>query len=124
MGKLGFKDAPQTWLAAILCLLGVASLELGGDGGLGDVGPGDFWAAMQAVGFGVGFYFTEKMMAKEPDQALPITAVQVGMTAFFGAIWAILDGTGLLGGFGGDHGAWLFDAGTRSHYAIPGLFLS
>ena len=57
--KLGWKDAPQTWLAAALCLMGVASLELGGDGGLGDIGMGDFWSVMQAVGFGVGFFFTE-----------------------------------------------------------------
>jgi hypothetical protein len=62
--KLGWKDAPQTWIAAMLCLMGVAALELGGEGGLGDVGMGDFWSVMQAVGFGVGFFFTEKLMAK------------------------------------------------------------
>mmetsp|Transcript_21524 Transcript_21524/g.46769 ORF Transcript_21524/g.46769 Transcript_21524/m.46769 type:complete len:511 (-) Transcript_21524:300-1832(-) len=122
--KLGWKDAPQTWIAAVLCLMGVAALELGGDGGLGDVGMGDFWAAMQAVGFGVGFFFTEKLMAKEPDQALPLTAVQVGMTAFWGSIWAALDGIGVLGDFGGDQGAWLLDETTRSQYAIPGVFLA
>ena len=122
--KLGWKDSPQTWLAAGLCMIGVGTLELGGGGGLGDIGMGDFWAVMQAVGFGVGFHFTERMMAKEPDQALSITAVQVGMTAFWGAVWALLDGTGLLGGFGGDHGAWLLDETTRAQYALPGLFLS
>ena len=198
--KLGWKDAPQTWLAAILCLVGVAALELGGEGGMGNVGMGDFWAAMQAVGFGVGFFFTEKLMAKvrtlmlyysfivdfilysamhrtstgaiikwcivddwivgidhsqheskyiqysrynhkqihlnnipnvsyysffqEPDQALSLTAVQVGMTAFWGSIWALLDGTGVLGGFGGDQGAWLMDEVTRTQYAVPGVFLS
>ena len=63
-------------------------------------------------------------MAKEPDQALPLTAVQVGMTAFWGSIWAILDGTGVLGDFGGDHGAWLLDEVTRTQYAIPGVFLA
>eukprot|EP00568_Trieres_chinensis_P010293 CAMPEP_0183295958 /NCGR_PEP_ID=MMETSP0160_2-20130417/3708_1 /TAXON_ID=2839 ORGANISM="Odontella Sinensis, Strain Grunow 1884" /NCGR_SAMPLE_ID=MMETSP0160_2 /ASSEMBLY_ACC=CAM_ASM_000250 /LENGTH=505 /DNA_ID=CAMNT_0025457507 /DNA_START=47 /DNA_END=1564 /DNA_ORIENTATION=+ len=122
--KLGWKDSPQTWIAALLCIIGVGSLELGGEGGLGDVGWGDLYAILQAVGFGVAFRFTEGMMAKEPDQALPITAVQVGMTAFFGAVWAALDGTGLLGGFGGDNGAWLLDATTREQYALPGLFLS
>lgn len=123
--RLGWKDAPQTWLAATLCLMGVAALELGGDGGLGDIGMGDFWSVMQAVGFGVGFFFTEKLMAREPDMALPLTAVQVGMTAFWGAVWAILDGTGVLPGeFGGDHGAWLLDEVTRSQYAIPGVFLA
>mmetsp|Transcript_30279 Transcript_30279/g.54828 ORF Transcript_30279/g.54828 Transcript_30279/m.54828 type:complete len:503 (+) Transcript_30279:129-1637(+) len=122
--KLGWKDAPQTWIAAILCLLGVAALELGGDGGLGNIGMGDFWSVMQAVGFGVGFYFTEKLMAKEPDMALPLTAVQVGMTAFWSSIWAVLDGTGMLGDFGGNQVAWLLDDVTRSQYAIPGVFLA
>jgi len=123
--RLGWRDAPQTWIAAGLCLAGVAALELGGDGGLGDVGVGDFWATMQAVGFGVGFFFTEKLMAKEPDQALPLTAVQVGMTAFWGSVWALLDGMGLLGGFGGnDEGAWLLNEATRAQYAMPGVFLS
>jgi len=122
--KLSWREAPQTWIAAVLCLMGVAALELGGDGGLGDVGAGDFWAAMQAVGFGVGFFFTEKLMAKEPDQALPLTAVQVGMTAFWGSVWALLDGTGVLGDFGGDQGAWLLNEATRAQYAVPGVFLS
>mmetsp|Transcript_10704 Transcript_10704/g.15996 ORF Transcript_10704/g.15996 Transcript_10704/m.15996 type:complete len:470 (-) Transcript_10704:258-1667(-) len=120
---MGWKDAPQTWLAAILCLAGVGALELGGSG-LGDVGWGDFWSAMQAVGFGVGFFFTERMMAKEPDQALSITACQVGMTAFWGSIWAVLDGTGVLGNFAGDHGAWLLDETTRSQYSLQGLLYS
>ena len=123
--KLGWKDAPQTWIAAVLCLTGVAALELGGGGGLFDgIGIGDFWSAMQAVGFGVGFFFTEKLMAKEPDQALPLTAVQVGMTAFWGSVWALLDGTGMLGDFGGNSVAWLLEETTRAQYAVPGVFLS
>lgn len=123
--KLGWKDAPQTWIAAALSLTGVGCLELLGDGGgLGNVGWGDFWSIMQAVGFGVGFFFTERMMAKQPEQALPITACQVGMTAFWGGIWAFLDGMGYLGDFAGDQGPWLLDETTRAHYALPGLFLS
>ena len=46
------------------------------------------------------------------------------MTAFWGSVWALLDGTGMLGGFGGDHGAWLLDETLRSQYAMPGVFLS
>jgi hypothetical protein len=46
------------------------------------------------------------------------------MTAFWASVWALLDGTGMLGGFGGDHGAWLLDEVTRSQYAMPGVFLS
>jgi len=122
---LGWKDAPQTWIAAGLSLTGVGCLELLGDGGgLGNLGAGDFWSVMQAVGFGVGFFFTERMMAKRPDQALPITACQVGMTAFWGGLWAFLDGMGYLGDFAGNQGAWLLDETTRGHYALPGLFLS
>lgn len=122
--KLGWKEAPQIWLAAMFCIVGVGALELGGEGGLGEVGIGDFWAIMQAVGFGVAFHFTEKMMGKNPDQALPITAVAVGMTAFFGAIWAVLDGTGVINMGAGDYGSWLLDETTRSQFALPGLFLS
>jgi len=33
--KLAWKDAPQTWLAAVICLIGVATIELGGGEGLG-----------------------------------------------------------------------------------------
>jgi len=86
--KLGWKDAPQTWIAAILCIVGVGVLEVGGGEGLGDIGWGDFWAVLQGFGFGVSFYVTERMMARDPGQALPITAVQVSTTAFFASVWA------------------------------------
>lgn len=121
--QLGWNKSPQTWIAAALCFAGVGCLELGGEGL--EIGPGDIWAVLQAVGFGVAFRFTEGMMAKEPDQALPITAVQVGMTAFFGALWALLDGTGCLQVLNGAHahGPWLLEESTRNQYALPGLFL-
>jgi len=123
--KMGFADAPQTWIAAITCLVGVGVLELGGDGGLGDVGWGDFWSLLQAVGFGTSFFLTERMMAKEPSQALPITAMQCAMSAGFAGIWAGLDGTGFMDGalaFGSPHGAWLFDETVASSFTLPGLF--
>jgi drug/metabolite transporter (DMT)-like permease len=123
--KMGFSDAPQTWIAAITCLFGVGVLELGGDGGLGDVGWGDFWSLLQAVGFGTSFFLTERMMAKEPSQALPITAMQCAMSAGFAGIWAGLDGTGFMDGalaFGSPHGAWLFDENVASTFTLPGLF--
>merc|ERR1712238_421168 len=47
-----------------------------------------------------------------------------GMTAFWGGIWAFFDGMGYLGDFAGNQGAWLLEETTRSHYALPGLFLS
>lgn len=125
--KMGFSDAPQTWIAAITCLVGVGVLELGGDEGLGQIGWGDFWSVLQAVGFGTSFFITERMMAKEPSQALPITAMQCAMSAAFAGIWAALDGTGFMDGalsFGSPHGAWLLDENVASTFTLPGLFLN
>jgi len=124
--KMGFADAPQTWIAAITCLVGVGVLELGGDGGLGDVGWGDVWSVLQAVGFGTSFFITERMMAKEPSQALPITAMQCSMSALFAGAWAGLDGMGAMDGafsFGSPHGAWLLDESVKASFTLPGLFL-
>merc|ERR1719201_2063849 len=45
--KMGFRDAPQTWLAAALCLCGVALLELGGADGFGSLGAGDVFSVLQ-----------------------------------------------------------------------------
>lgn len=125
--KMGFADAPQTWIAAITCLIGVGILELGGEGGLGDVGWGDLWSVLQAVGFGTSFFITERMMAKEPSQALPITAMQCAMSAAFAGIWACLDGVGAMDGFfafGSPHGAWLLEESTKSTFTLPGLFFT
>jgi drug/metabolite transporter (DMT)-like permease len=108
---MGIKDTPQTWLAAILCLAGVGVLELydpsGGE--MLDVGFGDVLALLQAVGFGTSFFLTERMMRGQPDQALPITAVQVSMTALISMIWCLSDG-------------WIGTPGSES-FALPGMFL-
>lgn len=133
--KMGFEDAPQTWIAAATCLIGVGVLELGGGDGASAttaaVGWGDFWSVLQAVGFGTSFFLTERMMAKEPSQALPITAMQCAMSALFAGAWALLDGCGVANdafSFGSPHGAWLLDASTgafvggESPFALPGLF--
>ncbi|KAK3245187.1 hypothetical protein CYMTET_45232 [Cymbomonas tetramitiformis] len=89
---LGLRDAPQVWLAAVLALVGVGFLELSGvDGAAGGPGIGDFYSVLQAVGFGTSFFLTEKMMAKNPTQALPITAMQVGVCAVLAGIWAVGD---------------------------------
>ena len=55
----GIKEAPQTWLAALLCLCGVCSLELFGGGTdisetISRLGRGDALSLVQAVGFGTG----------------------------------------------------------------------
>jgi len=109
---LGLKDAPQTWLAASLCLLGVGILELfdpvTGLFGVEAVGFGDFLALLQAIGFGTSFFLTERMMRESPDQALPITAVQVSMSALLCGVWCVLDG-------------WM-GSDSSSMYALPNMF--
>jgi drug/metabolite transporter (DMT)-like permease len=90
---MGWKDAPQTWLAALLCLAGVGFLELwGAQPGALTVAKGDLLALVQAVGFGTGCYLSARMVQKEPDQVLPITAVLVATTAFWAMLWSLSDG--------------------------------
>lgn len=118
--KLGFFDAPQVWLAAVLALAGVGLLELGG--GDVSVGWGDVWSVLQAIGFGTSFYITERMMAKEPDQVLPITAAQCAVSALVAGVWALGDGLAL-GPFAslGSSG-WLLDASlVGGSFTLPGL---
>lgn len=115
---MGIKEAPQTWLAAALCLSGVAALELfgGSDGtsafslaeSLSRLGVGDALSVLQAVGFGTGIYMSEKMMKTEPDQAIQITAGLVTTTAFFAMLWCLADG-------------WMSEPGWES-MGLPGLF--
>ena len=88
---LGLKEAPQTWLAAVLCLSGVGVLELTGETGM-VIGMGDGLALLQAVGFGTGIFLSEKMMRSQPTQALPVTATLVATTAFFSMLWCFEDG--------------------------------
>mmetsp|Transcript_43398 Transcript_43398/g.141339 ORF Transcript_43398/g.141339 Transcript_43398/m.141339 type:complete len:451 (+) Transcript_43398:42-1394(+) len=124
--RLGLREAPQVWLSAGLALAGVGVLELAD--GLGAAGWGDLWSVLQAVGFGTSFFLTERLMAREPGMALPITAAQCAVSAAFAGLWAVADGSGLIGGgglgFGGGEGAWLFDETKRASYALPGLLAS
>eukprot|EP00555_Chaetoceros_dichaeta_P015509 CAMPEP_0198274700 /NCGR_PEP_ID=MMETSP1447-20131203/61426_1 /TAXON_ID=420782 /ORGANISM="Chaetoceros dichaeta, Strain CCMP1751" /LENGTH=431 /DNA_ID=CAMNT_0043969027 /DNA_START=30 /DNA_END=1325 /DNA_ORIENTATION=+ len=107
---MGVKEQPQKWLAAFLCISGVGILELYDPTGSGvlDVGFGDVLALLQAVGFGTSFFLTERMMRGQPDQALPITAVQVSVSALVCMIWCISDG-------------WIGQPGTEA-YSLPNLF--
>jgi len=96
---MSWKDAPQTWISACLCLLGVGILEFYDPvlGGLAtdfktSVGIGDALALVQAFGFGTGLFLSGKMMRQNPDQSLPITAVVVATTAFLSMIWCFSDG--------------------------------
>ena len=112
---MGLKDAPQTWLAALLCLSGVAALELydPASGGLswggGGIGMGDALALMQAVGFGTQVFLCEKMVRDRPDQALPVTATLIATTAFLSGLWSLHDG-------------WMWQDGGQA-FALPQLFL-
>ena len=113
---VSLQKAPQTWFAAALCLLGVGILELYDPTGqtemtdiFSQVGIGDFYALLQAVGFGTSFVLTEKMMTRVPGQALPITAVQVSVSALISMIWAFSEG-------------WIGTSGAES-YGLPAMFL-
>lgn len=121
--QLGFDDAPQTWLAAVLALAGVALLELAGSDGVGAIGWGDGWSVLQAVGFGTSFFLTEKMMTKDPSQALPITAAQCAVAALVSAIWALADGLALPPLMDGPTAGWLLDESSRASATLPGLLL-
>lgn len=118
---MSIKDAPQTWLAAFLCMSGVAALELIDSSSdvsstfslaesVSRLGVGDALSLVQALGFGTGVFMSEKMMKNEPDQALQITAGMVTTTAFFAMLWCLADG-------------WMSQPGWES-MGLPGLFLN
>lgn len=94
---IGPRNAPQIWLAALLCLSGVGILELWDPSGssinpFAQIGWGNALALLlQAVGFGTSIFLSEKMMNGEPGQALPITAGLVGTTAFISMLWCFSD---------------------------------
>jgi len=92
---MGWKDRPQTWISAVMCMLGVGVLELCGTdaaNAFGSIGLGDGLAVLQAMGFGTGLFLSEQMMKKHPTKALPITAVMVATSALVSMVWALSDG--------------------------------
>jgi drug/metabolite transporter (DMT)-like permease len=139
--RYGVTSAPQLWLAAVLCLSGVALLELAGlppdalmSSGLAS---GDLWAILQALGFGSSFYLIERVMMEVSDdpagdgqaddlveQTLAITAVNVGVVAMMAALWALADGLALGPFATGPSAGWLLEEATRTQYALPGALLS
>ena len=91
---MGWKDAPQTWIAAVLCLTGVGILELYDPTAVGgvtvlslDTMGGDILALLQAVAFGTGCFLNAKMIREEPDQVLPVTAMLFAVTAGLSWLW-------------------------------------
>jgi len=92
---MGWKDRPQTWISAVMCILGVGILELGGGTEMGatmSIGIGDGLSILQAMGFGTGLFLSEQMMKKHPTKALSITSVMLATTALVSMIWALSDG--------------------------------
>lgn len=99
---MSWRERPQVWIAALLCLSGVGLLELVNTGDVvsevastatgGGGWMGDGLALLQAVGFGTGIFMSEKMMKKHPHQASSITAVSVAVTALMSMLWAFSAG--------------------------------
>jgi drug/metabolite transporter (DMT)-like permease len=95
---MGWKDSPQTWLAALLCILGVGILEFydpaSGVWAIGDsVGWADVLALLQAVGFGTSVFLSAKMVREEPSQVLPVTSVLIVTTTVLSWIWCAAEGS-------------------------------
>lgn len=96
---MGWKDSPQTWISAALCILGVGVLELydpvAGAFSLagGAFGTTDILALLQAVGFGTGVFLSAKMVREEPGQVIPVTATLVATTAVCAWIWCLSEGS-------------------------------
>ncbi len=73
----GHTPAPSTaglWASVALALAGVGLLELG-EGAAPVVG--DLWLLLQPLGYGMGFHRTGAALRRFPDQAGPLTAMQV-----------------------------------------------
>ena len=89
---MGLKDAPQTWLAALLCMAGIGVLELSEASLELSATFGDALALLQAVGFGTGVFWTSRMLRNDSSQALPVTATLIATTAFLSMLWCFADG--------------------------------
>lgn len=87
----GKKLSACSWASAGLAVAGAGVLELGGASA---PCAGDLWALLQPVMFGTAFWKTEQAMKKFPDQALPLTAIQILTVAAAAASWALVDAGG------------------------------
>jgi drug/metabolite transporter (DMT)-like permease len=78
--------AVQTWLAVALSVAGVGCLELpsvlaAGDGGVTGPCIGDLIAFGQPLGFGLSYVVLEKGMKENPEDELPLAALQCAVVA-------------------------------------------
>jgi len=96
----GKKMLSRQWVGAMMALVGVAFLELGGSGGTGDAGvavtngfssltsditTGDVLSMIQPFTFGLGFWRMEKAMNQYPEEAPRMTAAQL-MAVFISSV--------------------------------------
>jgi drug/metabolite transporter (DMT)-like permease len=81
-------------LPAAVAVVGVAIVELRGDGGAPTIG--DALSMAQPIGFGMGYLTLEELMHENPDSALPISAVKLTVVAI--ASFILLQATPLLNG--------------------------
>jgi drug/metabolite transporter (DMT)-like permease len=66
-------------LPAAIAVAGVAIVELKGAGGAPTIG--DALSFAQPVGFGMGYLILERLMAKRPEAALPVSAIKLTVVA-------------------------------------------
>lgn len=86
----GKKLFPRQWIGAIMAVVGVAVLELGGGVSLDNLSTGDLLSLVQPLAFGMGFWRMERVMEKYPEEASRSTAAQLLAVFFASAIYALV----------------------------------
>lgn len=66
-------------IPAMIAVAGVAIIEL--KGAAGDPTIGDLISFAQPIGFGMGYLQLEELMHREPEAALPVSAIKLGVVA-------------------------------------------
>eukprot|EP00980_Cylindrotheca_fusiformis_P028830 scaffold22653_cov119-Cylindrotheca_fusiformis.AAC.11 len=79
---------------AALAVVGVAIVELKGQGGAPTIG--DALSFAQPIGFGMGYLTLEELMVEKPDAALPISAIKLAVVAL--ASLVLFEATPVLNG--------------------------
>jgi drug/metabolite transporter (DMT)-like permease len=89
----GKRLLPRQWVGAMMALMGVAFLELGGGDGMPDavssLTTGDALSLVQPVMFGIGFWRMEKAMHRFPDEAPRLTAGQLMAVFLSSAVYGL-----------------------------------
>ena len=91
MAFLNRRFEAQTVASAIVAVVGVGILELGG---ASSPCIGDLWSLSQPIGFGTGYIRLEQLMRKYPDQALSVSAAKVAVVGLFALGWATAEAGG------------------------------